>query len=307
MSRQNRIVRQTAFGGPEHITVENAPIPHPEPGQAVVRVHYAGLNPVDWKVAADPELAAAFSVEVPGGYGHDFAGVVSAVGDGVDSFSVGDRVMGGARGSAIADYVAVSADTLQPVPDAVTLDIAATLPIAGRTAAAAISRLGLGEDDTVLVGGAAGGVGQIATQLAVRTGATVVATASAANHDFLRELGAIPVLYGDGLAERVRAATDRPLTAASDLQGRDAAQAAIDLGVDPGRITQIADEPLPGAIGTGGGGAPAGTIRRLLDDIAEGDLRVFIAGEYPIERTAEAVARLREGHVRGKLVISTGA
>lgn len=307
MTEQNRVIRQNAYGGPEHISLESEAVPSPGAGEALVRVHAAGLNPVDWKIAAYPAAAEAFGVPVPGGYGHDFAGVVAAVGDGVSEVAIGDRVVGGARGAAVADYTVLPAAALTVVPDAVPLAVAATLPIAGRTAVAAIGRLGLGPDDTVLIGGAAGGVGILATQLAVQTGAAVVATASPANHDFLRGLGALPVTYGEGLADRVRGVLTGPLTAAADLQGTEAAQAALDLGVAPGRITLIAGGPLPGTLPTGGGDAPEGALGRLLDEVAAGRIRVDVEADYPIERTAEAVSRLREGHVRGKLVILTGA
>ncbi|UJP10351.1 NADP-dependent oxidoreductase [Microbacterium sp. KUDC0406] len=303
---RNRVVRQNAFGGPEHISIEERTAPDPGPGEALVRVHAAGLNPVDWQIPADPSVAQEFGVSVPGGYGHDLAGVVAAVGSGTSAVQVGDRVLGGARGAAIADFAIVPAGRLTLVPYAVPLNVAATLPIAARTAAAAISLLELTPDDTVLIGGAAGGVGVLAVQFAVRTGATVVATASPANHDFLRSLGAIPVSYRDGLADAVRD-LGVTITAATDLQGAETARAALDLGVAAARITTIATEPIPGTIPTGGMDAPAGTIPQVLDDLAVGDVRVQISGEYPIERTAEAVARLREGHVRGKLVITTGA
>ncbi|WP_217177590.1 NADP-dependent oxidoreductase [Streptomyces sp. AC495_CC817] len=305
-SGANRVVRQNEYGGPENITIEVRPIPTPGPGEAVVRVHAAGLNPVDWKVAASAALAEEFGVPVPAGYGHDLAGVVVALGEGASGVQVGDRVVGGARGAAIADYAVVAADRLTAVPADVPLAVAATLPIAGRTAAAAISLLGLGSSDTVLIGGAAGGVGVLATQLAVHTGATVLATASPANHGFLRELGAIPVSYDGDLAANVRALGLSP-TAATDLQGSTTARAALELGVAPARITTIATDPIPGTVPTGGGGAPAGTLPRLLDALATGGLRVEIAEEFPIERTAEAVAMLRDGHVRGKLVVVTGA
>jgi len=304
-STRNRVVRQNAFGGPEHISIETAEVPAPGPGETLIRVHAAGLNPVDAKIAADPAIAAEFGVAVPGGYGHDLAGVVDAVGEGVTEVRVGDRVVGGARGAAVADFAVVPAARLTLVPDAVPLEVAATLPIAARTAAAAVSLLNLTPADTVLIGGAAGGVGVFAVQLAVGTGARVIATASPENHAFLRELGAIPVVHGPGLVARV---TDiGEMTAAADLHGAETAGAALELGVAPERITTIATAPLPGTVPTGGGDAPAGTIPRILDALARGEFRVEISGVYPIDRTAEAVTRLRAGHVRGKLVIVTGA
>jgi NADPH:quinone reductase-like Zn-dependent oxidoreductase len=303
----NRTVWQTAFGGPENIEIVEAEVPVPGPGEVRVRVAAAGLNPVDWKLAAYPALAEAFRVTVPGGYGNDFAGVVDALGDGVERWSVGDRVLGAARGHAIAEFVVVPETKLVAVPGGVSLRDAATLDIAGRTAAAAVDALELTAADTVLIGGAAGGVGVIAVQLAAATGAQVIATASESNHDFLRELGAIPVAYGAGLAERVRTATDRPVTAATDLQGTETVDAALALGVSPERITSIAANgaTLPeGVIATGGGNARPDALADIQRRIADGSLRLEIAGTYPIEETAAAVERLRDGHVRGKLVIA---
>lgn len=303
----NRTVWQTAFGGPENIEIVDADIPVPGPGEVRVRVAAAGLNPVDWKLAAYEQMAQAFRVSIPGGYGSDFAGVIDAIGEGVESWSVGDRVLGAARGRAIAEYTVAPVTKIVAVPDEVSLDVAATLDIAGRTAAAAVDALDLTADDAVLIGGAAGGVGVIAVQLAAATGAQVIATASERNHDFLRELGAIPVTYGPGLADRVREATDRPVTAATDLQGTEAVEAAIELGVSPTRITAIAAgrASLPaGVTATGGGDARPDALADILQRIADGSLRIEIAGAYPLEETAAAVERLRDGHVRGKLVIA---
>lgn len=305
MSTQ-RIAWQTAAGGPEFLDVVEAPIPDPAPGEARVRVAAAGLNPVDWKIAASPQLAEAFGGAVPGGYGNDFSGVVDAVGDGGSGVAVGDRVYGGARGHAVAEYTVVPAASLHRAPERLSLADAATLQIAARTAAAAVDGLALTPDDTVLIGGAAGGVGLLAVQLARRAGATVVATASERNHDLLRELGAIPVTYGDGLAERVRAATDRPITAASDLQGTATVDAALELGVAPGRINTIAATPdsLPAGVRhTGGLDAAPEALDDIATLIADGEVRVFVDGTYPLDEIRSAVARLQEGHVRGKLVI----
>ena len=254
---------QTAFGGPELISLVEAPVPSPGPGEVRVKVAAAGLNPVDWKLAAYPALAEMFGVTIPGGYGSDFSGIVDALGPDVTGFAVGDAVFGGARGHAVADYTVVPTSALLPVPEGLSLDDAATLPIAGATAAAALAPLALGPQDTVLIGGAAGGVGVLAVQLAAATGATVVATGSPANHDFLAGLGALPVAYGDGLADRVRGLTDRPVTAAVDLQGTATVEAALALGVAPERITAIAaggDLPA-GVISTGGAAAAPGASR----------------------------------------------
>ncbi len=301
-----QIAWQSAPGGPELIEIIEAPIPEPAAGEVRVRVAAAGLNPIDWKIAAVPAIAQAFGVTVPGGYGNDFSGVVDAVGPGVDRPAIGTLVFGGARAHAVAEFTVVPAASLTIAPEDLDLVTAATLPVAGTTASAVIDGLGLSPDDAVLIGGAAGGVGLLAVQLAVRTGATVIATASERNHGLLRELGATPVTYGPGLADRVRAAIQRPLTAATDLQGVDTARTAIELGVSPSRINAIAGMPedLPaGVVRTGGGAASAGALDHLATLIAAGDVRVFIDEVYPLADTARAIEQLQQGHVRGKLVI----
>jgi NADPH:quinone reductase-like Zn-dependent oxidoreductase len=197
-------VVQEQFGGPEVLQVRDVAEPHAGPGEIRVRVAAAGLNPVDWKVAGSAEAAGRFGVTLPAGFGNDFAGVIDEVGDNVTGFATGDRVYGGARGRAVADYTVVrpGTDPLLHTPDGVDDATASTLVIAGRTADAVVAAIGVQAGDVVLIGGAAGGVGVFAVQLARRAGACVIGTASPAAFAFLRELGAEPVAYGDGLAAR---------------------------------------------------------------------------------------------------------
>ena len=213
----------------------------------------AGLNPMDWGLASRPEAAAQFGITVPSGFGYDFAGVVDEAGGGVTGFAVGDRVYGGALGRAAADFVVVkmpatAAEALFHTPDGISDEVASTLPVAGRTAAAALAAIGLRSGDTVLVGGAAGGVGVFGVQLAKLAGATVIGTASAGTFEFLRQLGAEPVAYGPGLADRVRKLAPGGVTAATDLFGTETAETALALGVPPERISTVAAGPtLPAA------------------------------------------------------------
>ncbi|GAA4766620.1 NADP-dependent oxidoreductase [Microbacterium gilvum] len=304
----SRFVQQQDIGDPLVLGVVRREEPHAGPGQVRIRVRAAGLNPVDWKIAVYPELAGRFGVVAPTGFGNDYAGVVDEVGEGVDGYAVGDRVYGGARGRALADHVVVTVgeEILERTPAGVDDDVAAALPIAARTAAAAVSAAGVGDGDTVLVGGAAGGVGVFVVQLALSAGATVVATASPANHEFLRGLGANPLPYGSGLAERVRELAPGGIDAAIDLQGTETAEAALSIGVSPSRVATIAAGPNPpgGAIATGGGDAGPEALPRIASAIAEGALTVPIQQRYPLERLDEAVAVLRDGHVRGKLVVT---
>jgi NADPH:quinone reductase-like Zn-dependent oxidoreductase len=303
----SRAVIQESFGGPEVLEVRDVAEPHAGPGEVRVRVSAAGLNPVDWKIASSAEGAARFGITLPAGFGNDFAGVIDEVGEDVTGFAAGERVYGGARGRAVADYTVVrpGADLLLHTPDGVDDITASTLVIAGRTADAAISAIGVHAGDTVLIGGAAGGVGVFAVQLARRAGARVIGTASEAAFGFLRELGAEPVAYGDGLVGRVRAIAPQGVTAAADMVGTETAQAAVELGVSPDRIATIAAASPPGGVrATGGRDATPGALERITAAIAAGEFIVPIAATFPIEQIRAAVELQRAGHVHGKVVIT---
>ncbi|MBY8883195.1 alcohol dehydrogenase catalytic domain-containing protein, partial [Actinacidiphila acidipaludis] len=236
-----RAVRLDSFGGPEVLDVREVPAPQAGPGQVRVRVTAAGLNPMDWIMTADADTAARFGLALPAGFGTDYAGVVDQVGDGVSGFAPGDRVFGGALSRAVADFVVVdvaggiAANEAHHTPDGVDDRTAATLTIAGRTASAALAAVAPGPDDTVLIGGAGGGVGVFAVQLARIAGARVIGTGSATSAGFLRDLGAEPVAYGDGLADRVRALAPGGVTAALDLHGTETVRVARELGVPDSR------------------------------------------------------------------------
>lgn len=299
-------VEQQEFSDPFVLSVVDRPEPHAGPGQVRIRVHAAGLNPVDWKIATNPAMAAANGLTAPSGFGNDLAGVVDEIGDGVTGFAIGDRVFGGARGRAVAEHAVVDAAGLHHTPDGVDDTTAGALQIAGRTADAAVTTAGVSAGDTVLIGGAAGGVGVLAVQLARAAGATVIATASEDNHRMLRELGAIPITYGDELVERVRAVAPQGVDAAIDLHGTDTVDAAAALGVPGERIATIAAGPNPphGAVATGGNAAPADALERVAQGLADGSLSLPIMATFPIDRIDEAVALLRTGHASGKIVIT---
>lgn len=307
----SRAVIYETFGGPEVLDLREVPEPHAGPGEVRVRVTAAGLNPMDWGIAARPEAAAQFGITVPSGFGYDFAGVVDEVGDGVTDFAVGDRVYGGALGRAVADFVVVKTptaapDVLWPTPEGISDEVAATLPVAGMTAAAALAAVDLRAGYTVLVGGAAGGVGVFAVQLAKLAGARVIGTASESTFDFLRQLGAEPVTYGPGLADRVRTLAPEGVTAATDLFGTETAETALALGVPPERISTIAAGPTPpgGVRATGGFDADPGAAQRITDAILADEITVPIAATFPIEKIRDAVTQQARRHVHGKLVIT---
>ena len=300
----NRLVTFSSFGGPEVLELNEAPEPHPGSGELRVRVAAVSLNPLDWKIINSSDVAQAFNVTPPAGFGHDLAGVVDEVGQDTRGFNVGDRVAGGALGAALADYVVVKAGNIYSIPDALDYATAATIPIAGMTAAAVMDTLKIESGETLLIGGAGGGVGIFLIQLAKLVGAKVIGTCSESTFPFLKDLGAEPISYGLGLTERARKASPH-IDAAADLVGTETVYTALELGVDPKRIATIAAGPNPpgGAVPTGGGNAPKASASRIIDAIVTGKLRVPIAARFPMEKIREAVTMQQDGHVHGKILI----
>jgi NADPH:quinone reductase-like Zn-dependent oxidoreductase len=304
----SRAVICETFGGPEVLELQEVPEPHAGPDEVRVRVAAAGLNPMDWGIAARPEAAARFGITMPSGFGSDFAGVVDEAGDGATGFAVGDRVYGGALGRAVADFVVVRppADSLWHTPDDISDEVASTLPVAGLTAVAALDAIGPRPGDTVLIGGAAGGVGVFAVQLARLAGATVIGTASQGTFEFLRQLSAEPVAYGPGLADRVLALASGGVAAATDLFGTETAEAALALGVPAERISTVAAGPNPpgGVRATGAFNAKPAALERITSAILAGKLTVPIAATFPVEKIRDAVALQAGRHVHGKIVVT---
>jgi NADPH:quinone reductase-like Zn-dependent oxidoreductase len=296
------------FGGPEVLELRNVPEPHAGPGKIRVRVAAAGLNPMDWAIASRPEVAEQFGITVPSGFGTDFAGVVDEVDGGATGFAVGDRVYGGALSRAVADFVVVKtpSERLWHTPEGISDEVAGTLPVAGLTAAAAVAAIDLRPGDTVLVGGAAGGVGVFAVQLAKLAGAKVIGTASESTFEFLRQLGVEPVAYGPRLVDRVKTLAPEGVTAATDLFGTETAETALTLGVPPERISTIAARPNPpgGVRATGAIDAGRDAMERITDAILARKLTVPIAATFPIEQIRDAVTLQAGRHVHGKIVIT---
>lgn len=304
-----RAVQLESFGGPEVLTLGRIPVPQASAGHIRVRVRAAGLNPMDWFMTSDADTAARFGLRLPCGFGTDYAGVVDQVGDGVTDFAVGDRVFGGILSRAVADYVVIDAagtmaagGQAHHTPDGVDDRTAATLAIAGATASAALAVVGPGPGDTLLVGGAGGGVGVFAVQLARIAGAKVIGTGSASSAQALRALGAEPVSYGDGLVEQVRALALAGVTAAIDLHGTETVQAARELGVPDERITTIAAQ-VDDITAANGANATAGALDEIANLVASGQLRVPIAASFPMEQIRAAVELQAGRHVHGKVVI----
>lgn len=307
----SRAVIYERYGGPDVLELRDVPDPHAGPGEIRIRVAAVGLNAMDPAFAAMPELAARFNLTLPSGFGYDFAGSVDEVGDGAVGFTVGDRVYGGVMERAAADFVLMKtppgADgVLFHTPEALSDAVASTLYIAGATAAAVLAVLNLGPADTVLVGGAAGGVGVFVVQLARLAGARVIGTASNSTFPFLRELGAEPVSYEAGLDDRVRASAPSGITAAIDLFGTETIETALGLGLAPDRIAAIAAGPNPpgNARAVFGNDARPDAVPQIAAAILAQEVTVPIAATFPIEQIREAATLQANRHVHGKIVIT---
>jgi NADPH:quinone reductase-like Zn-dependent oxidoreductase len=302
--REMKAVRFSEYGDPEVLRVEEVDEPRPGPGQIRVAVRAAGVNPIDWKIRSG-EMAAFMPVDLPRVVGSDVAGVVDEVGDGVTDASVGDEVFGSAVGGGTAEYAVL--DQYARKPAGLDWAEAAGLPVAVETAVRALDLLGLERGQTILVNGAAGGVGIAAVQFANARGARVIGTASEANHDFLRDLGAEPTTYGDGLVDRVRALAPDGVDLALDTAGRGALPALIELTGSPENVVTIADFAAAPGLGVRVTPGAEGRSWQALGQAAE----LHEQGRFtmPVARTlafaeAPAAHRLSEsGHVRGKLVL----
>jgi NADPH:quinone reductase-like Zn-dependent oxidoreductase len=295
------------YGAIEVLDVRDVPRPLAGPGQAVVQVKATSINPGEAKIR-EGFLHELYPATFPSGEGSDFAGVVQAIGDGVDDLLVGDEVIGFTDNRAShAEFVLAEVANLTPRPTAVPWEIAGSLYVAGATAYATVRAVGASSGDVVVVAGAAGGVGTIAVQLAAIKGAMVIALASEPHHGWLREHGAIPVTYGDGVAERITAAAGASPDAFIDLAGGDYVEIALGLGVAPDRIDTIvnfAAKELHGVKTEGNAeGASAEVLAELASLIAEGKLELPIAATYPLARVRDAFTELANGHTLGKIVL----
>ncbi len=302
-----RALRFDHYGDVDVLDVVEVGRPVPGPGEALVRVKAAGINPGEAKIRQGM-LHDRFPATFPSGEGSDLAGVVEELGDGVDGFAVGDEVIGFTDERASqADYVVVPAGHLTLKPAHVPWEVAGALAVAGATAYAAVRAVAAGPGDVVVVSGAAGGVGSIAVQLARRAGATVVGVAGEANHDWLRGIGAIPVAYGDGVGDRIRAAAGGAVDAFIDAHGDGYVELAVELGVAPQRIDTIADFAAAARFGVKTDGNAAGASAEVLAELAalvdRGELEVPIARTYPLDEVRDAYRELEHGHTRGKIVL----
>jgi len=296
-----RALRYTEYGGPDVLTVEEAPEPHAGPGEVRVRVRAASVNPIDTKLRSG--AMGGDPAALPRVPGVDAAGVVDEVGPGVDGVAVGDEVLGIGSATA-AEQAVLSMWTAKPA--SMSWPEAAALALGAETAARALDLLGVGEGTTVLVDGAAGGVGSAAVQLAVARGATVIGTASERNHDFLRRLGALPTTYGAGLVERVREMTPGGVDAALDTAGKGSVPDLVRLVAEPSQVVSIADFSASehGArVTSGNEGRADYALAEAVRLHGEGRYAVEVERTFPLAEGAEAHRVSEAGHVRGKLVL----
>lgn len=294
------------FGAPEVLEIVDVPDPHPGPGQVRIVVHATGIS------ATDPKLRQGlldFGAGLPQTTGRDVAGVVDEVGGGVTDVAVGDRVFGvsddgaGAAELALLTYRA-------PIPASLGFVDAAGLPVAVETATRSLDQLSVGAGITLLINGASGGIGSTAVQLAVARGARVIGTASTANHDYLRLLGAEPVTYGEGLVERVRTLAPDGVDAALDVAGSGVLPELIDLAGGPQNVVTLAD--LDGAkqhevrFSNGFQGHAFHALAEIGALVEAGRFWLPVERTYPLDEISDAHRVSEHGHVRGRLVLVIG-
>ena len=311
-----RVVVATAFGGPEVLSVVEQPTGPPGPGQALLQVRAAAINPADWKLAS-----GAFGSDpkrLPLRLGYEAAGVVTAVGEDAQGpagpISLGDEMIGWPLRGAYAEELVVPAAALVPKPAGMEWAEAAGLLLTGTTAVHGLTAVAVSAGDTVLVHGAAGGVGQMLVQLAVADGARVIGTSGPSGAEQVRRLGGEPVAYGDGLADRVRALAPAGVTAAVDAVGTDEAlDVSLELVADRRRVATLANfargpEAGIAVLGSGPGADPGTELRnaarlRLTALVEAGRLRVTVARTFPLDDVAAAHRDGMTGHSHGKLVL----
>lgn len=300
-------VRYSEHGGVDVLRVADVPRPAPDAGQVLVAVRAAGINPGETGIR-EGRYAQKWPSTFPSGQGSDLAGVVAELGAGVSDLAVGDEVIGFVSNrSSQAEYVLVDAGDLIPKPSGVSWEVAGGLFVAGTTAYASVRATCPRDGDTVVVSGAAGGVGSLTVQLAKLTGATVVGIASEANHEWLREYGVVPVAYGDGLEEWLREVTDGKVDAFIDTYGGGYVELALRLGVYPGRINTVIDFAAAEKYRVKAEGNASAADAEVLQDLAaladKGLLDVPIAA-YPLTQVQDAYRELERRHTRGKIVLT---
>ncbi len=302
-----RAVRFDSYGGIEVLKVVEVDRPIPGPGKVLVRVKAAGINPGEASIRKGL-FADRWPSTFPSGQGSDLAGIVEEVGPEVANVAVGDEVIGFSNNrSSQAELVVIDSGDLVPRPANVSWEQAGALFVGGTTAYAAVRSVALKAGDTVVISGAAGGVGSIAVQLARDTGAKVIGLAGVANHKWLTDHGVIPIAYGDGVEERIRNASAGKVDAFVDTFGGGYVELALKLGVPANRIDTVIDFAAAAKYGVMTAGnheaANAGVLGELAGRLASGRLEIPIAKVYPLAEVRDAYRELERRHTRGKIVL----
>jgi len=307
-----RAVRFDGYGDETVLQVQEVPDPVPGEGEVVVRVVTAGTNPGEAGIRSGV-YGSMFPAVFPEGQGSDLAGVVVAVGPGVTDVAVDQAVIGLSDGrNAQAELALLPASRVVPKPEALDWDVAATLYVAGTTALALLQAVPVASGDTVVVAGAAGGVGVFLTQLAVGTGARVLAVAGEANHEWLRAHGAEPIAYGDGLEDRLRAAAPDGIAAFFDLFGNGYTDLGVALGVPPQQVATVVDFGAGERLGVQATGMsalqdPVQGVRTLAAIASNGGFEVPIKARFPLEAVQEAYREVSRRSGLGKVVLQVSA
>jgi NADPH2:quinone reductase len=292
----------TEVGGPDKEAFLDVPVPTPGPDELLVRVRAAGVNPGDWRLRD-----GSYGTSGPAVLGREVAGTVVAVGPGVTGFAVGDEVFGGCPGMAggWAEQAIVTASFAARRPDVVSPEAAAALPVAAGTALDALRVLDLPPGSTLLVNGAGGGVGIPMVQLARARGITVVGVASPAKHELVTRFGAIPVAYGDGLLDRVRAVAPRGVDAVFDLAGGDALRTVAELVADRSKVISVADRATLAELGGHDLQRDRSTavLTELVQMVAAKELDPHVTSVRPLDEAGAALAEVESGHATGKVVL----
>ncbi len=301
-------VRFDRYGDVDVLNVVDVERPVPGAGEALVRVKAAGINPGEASIR-EGLLHDLWPATFPSGEGSDLAGVVEEIGPGVMGLEVGAEVLGWTdQRASHAEFVVVPVNQLTAKPEGVSWEAAGALFVAGTTAYATVRAVGASAGDTVVVSGAAGGVGSLAVQLIVLAGATAIGLAGEGNHQWLLEHGAVPVAYGDGVAGRIREVSDGHVDAFIDTFGSGYVALAVDeLGVAPNRVDTIIDRDAGQKYGVKMEGTAAASSAGVLAELAalvdEGKLEVPIAHVYPLDDVRDAFRELQQRHTRGKIVL----
>ncbi len=293
-------------GGSETESLADVPRPEPGPGQLLVAVDAAGVNPADWKRRTGTMRAPDSPPEqFPLVFGREAAGLVAAVGPGVDGFAVGDAVFGNSDGGGFSEYAVLAVPVTAHRPPGLAATDAATLPVAAATAYDGVRQLGLPPGATLLITGVGGGVGSAAAQIARHQGLTVIGTASAGKKDFVESLGATHVEYGPGVADRIRAAAPAGVDAIFDQVGGQALEEVAPLLAGRRKLVSAGDRAAVARLG--GSFVARARNQEVLDALAQlvlsGALRPHVTHTFPLAQAAQALRLVEDGHARGKVVI----